>query len=339
MYMFDLSGKITPRENYLRLIKNDNPQYLCHNEVFSDGIFMDPLLGAISRRKPGCETKDAWGVTWSWLPGAPAANPHVTEENKVIKDITEWDKYLNVPWVSKMDIDWTAANNKLASFDREKYLLMAFVPTGLFELSHCLMGFEDALMNYLLEPEAMGELLDVLMEFKLDYLKTLFDHVHPDMVHIHDDWGNKRSLFMAPETWRELLKPRWKKIYDYIHSREVIVQHHADCVCAPIVEDMAEIGIDIWQGIIPQNDIVAVQKRLNGSMALQGGIDGASFDFPDYDEQAVRAEVRRAFDEYVPNGWFVPAIPNGAPLTPGINEIVIDEMNRYGEHFFERMGK
>ena len=57
------------------------------------------------------------------------------------------------------------------------------------------------------------------------------------------------------------------------------------------------------------------------------------------DDEAVRAEVRRAFDEYVPNGWFVPAIPNGAPLTPGINEIVIDEMNRYGEHFFERMGK
>ncbi len=31
-----------------------------------------------------------------------------------------------------------------------------------------MMGFEDALAAYLEEPEAMGELLDVLTEYKLD---------------------------------------------------------------------------------------------------------------------------------------------------------------------------
>ena len=335
--MFDLTGKISPRENYLRLIKGENPQYLCHHDVYSKGLFMDPLVGAIGRKKPGCTTKDAWGITWSWLPGAPGANPHVTEENKVIKDITEWDKYLVVPDISKLDIDWTDAEKRAAEFDRENYLLLSFVPTGLFEMTHSLMGFEDALMNYLLEPEAMGELLDVLTDFKIAYLKELIDHIHPDMVHIHDDWGNKRNLFVAPETWRALLKPRWAKIYDYIHSRGVMIQHHADCVCAPIVEDLVELGIDVWQGIIPQNNIPDVQRRVAGRMGLQGGIDGAIFDFENYDEAAVRAEVRRAFDEYVPAGCFVPAIPNGAPITPGINEIVIDEMNKYGEHFFDRM--
>jgi hypothetical protein len=36
---------------------------------------------------------------------------------------------------------------------------------------------------------------------------------------------------------------------------------------------MAEIGIDVWQGIIPQNNIREVQKRLDGKMALQGGLE------------------------------------------------------------------
>ena len=51
------------------------------------------------------------------------------------------------------------------------------------------MGFEDALVAYLTEPEAMGELLDVLTDYKLEYLKLLIDHIRPDMIHIHDDWG------------------------------------------------------------------------------------------------------------------------------------------------------
>ena len=33
--------------------------------------------------------------------------------------------------------------------------------TGIFEQSHFLMGFEDALMNLLLEPESMQELVAV----------------------------------------------------------------------------------------------------------------------------------------------------------------------------------
>ena len=40
--------------------------------------------------------------------------------------------------------------------------MLAVMKTGLFEQSHFLMGFEDTLMNYLLEPEASEELLDYI---------------------------------------------------------------------------------------------------------------------------------------------------------------------------------
>jgi hypothetical protein len=103
---------------------------------------------------------------------------------------------------------------------------------------------------------------------------------------------------------------------------------------------MAEIGVDVWQGIIPQNDIEAVQKRLGGRMALQGGLDCTPFDYAGgWNEEEVRGLVRFVCDAYVPAGHFVPEVPNGHPLTPGINEILIDEMNSYGERFFDRLGK
>lgn len=335
--MFDLTGKISPRENYLRLMKNDNPQYICHADVYTEGVFNDPIRKHIQNRVPGKITKDAFGVSWKWIEGHVSANPYITEETKVIKDIRHWDKYLNVPWVRDMKIDWSEAEKRANEFDRKNKLLMVGCFSGIFELSHYLMGFEDALTNYLEEPEAMTELLTVLSDFKIDYMKALIDHLKPDMVHFHDDWGNKRNLFMSPQTWRKMIKPHYERIYGYIKSRGVIIQHHADCVCAPIVEDMVELGIDIWQGIIPQNNIPEIQKRLKGKMALQGGLDCTGFDRPGWNEEEVRREVRRCVDEYVPAGYFIPEVPNGAPLTPGINDIIIDELNSYGEHFFDRL--
>ena len=58
-----------------------------------------------------------------------------------------------------------------------------------------------------------------------------------------------------------------------MHDHGVLVMHHADSFLEPIVEDMAEIGVDVWQGVLPENDILKLQKQLDGRMTLMGGID------------------------------------------------------------------
>lgn len=40
--------------------------------------------------------------------------------------------------------------------------------------------------------------------------------------------------------------------------------NHADSYLVPIVEDMAEIGIQVWQGVLPENDIPALQQKRTG---------------------------------------------------------------------------
>src|SRR5699024_8391787 len=104
--------------------------------------------------------------------------------------------------------------------------------TGIFERMHFLMGFEDTLMNLLLEPEAMEELADYICDWKIEYAKQLIDHLHPDVILSHGDWGAKDRLFMSRETWVELFKPRYERLYSYIRSRGVQVIHHADSYLA-----------------------------------------------------------------------------------------------------------
>ena len=52
---------------------------------------------------------------------------------------------------------------------------MAFMPTGVFERLHFLMGFEDMLMNFLLEPEDMMDLCNAIGEYRYQYMKLIVD--------------------------------------------------------------------------------------------------------------------------------------------------------------------
>ena len=135
---------------------------------------------------------------------------------------------------------------------------------------------------------------------------------------------------MAPETWRELFKEPYRRLYDYLHEQGVIVMHHGDSYMEPVVEDMAEIGVDIWQGVLPSNDIKAVSEKVGDRMLLMGGIDSV-IDRAYATEEEIRKETRRACEEYGDLKGFWPGITYGGPGTiyPHVEETVIDEINKY----------
>ena len=163
--------------------------------------------------------------------------------------------------------------------------------TGIFEQLHMLMTFEDTLTNMLEEPEDMQDLIDAICEYRLNYMKLIVEHLHPDVIVSHDDFGSKTSLFMSPNTWRELFKEPYRRLYSYLHENGVIVMHHGDSYLEPIVEDMAEIGIDIWQGVLPTNDIAAISEKVGDRMLLMGGIDSV-IDREDATNVSLRDEMK-----------------------------------------------
>lgn len=323
------------KNNFLETLRRGKPERFV-NEWEPFGAVFDPLMGTQLTAIPGQSVLDPWGVTIYWGESEPGAMPIVNEETKVCKDITEWKKYVKAPDSINASLDWTQANNQAAEIHKQGKLTMSLMATGLFEQSHYLMGFEDALVNLLIEPDASHELLDYITEFKLSYAKILVENFHPDVVLFHDDWGSKTSLFMQPDTWREFFKPRYKKIYNYFKENNVIIMHHADSYCQPIVQDMVDIGIDIWQGVLPQNDIPAIQKEVGGKLLLMGGIDASIVDQPDWKEEIIREEVQRACAKYAPGGNFIPCLTYGGEgsIFPGVNDIIMDEIRKLNAKYF-----
>lgn len=333
---------LTAKQNFLETIKRGGkPDRIV--KQFEGTVFLpgDPVaLFVRGQRYMGMPpTKDKWGTEIMWPDGIPAAMPHVTEANKVIKDITCWRDFVKVPdLIANCSADelWEPYLERVRAVDRENNLVMAFAPTGIFERLHFLMGFEDMFINLMTEPEAMKDLADAIGEYRYRGMKLMVDHVHPDVLHSHDDWGSKQNLFIQPELWREYIKPQYAKAYGYVHENGVIIEHHADSFCEQIVEDMVDLHIDVWQGVLPQNDIVRIQKQLGGRMALMGGIDAAIVDRADATEEEIRTETRRVLETYCPNGNFIPCITYGGPGTiyPQGDQFINDEIDRYNREVY-----
>lgn len=332
---------LNAKQNFLETLKKGKPDRIV--KQFEGIVFLpgDPVGNYVrgNRYAGMAPMKDLWGTTILWPGDSVAAMPHVNEETKVIRDITTWREFTKVPdLIANCSADelWEPYVERIAAVDRNENLVMAFAPTGVFERLHFLMGFEDMFINFMTEPEAMKDLCDAIGEYRYQGMKLIVEHAKPDMILSHDDWGSKLNLFIQPHLWREFIKPQYEKAYGYLHDNGVIIMHHADSFMEQIVEDMVDIHIDIWQGAIPQNDLVAIQKQLDGRMTLMGGLDAAIVDRSDSTEAEIRKETRRVLDTYCVNGNFIPSITYGGPGTiyPNGDLFINDEIDRYNkEHF------
>lgn len=325
---------LTPKQNFLETIRQGgSPDRLTNCYTSFQMVGGDPIFHYLrDNRVKGTISYDRWGTKIDFSEGQIAPCPIVTEETQVIKDIEEWENYVKVPDLHAVAAagDWAEAYASKAALDSDRYLSLYAMGTGTFEQCHMLMTFEDTLCNFLMYPDEMHALIDAITEYRLAYMQEIVEHLHPDAILSHDDWGSKNSLFMHPDTWREFFKEPYRKLYTYLKENGVIILHHSDSFCEPIVSDMIDIGVDVWQGVIPDNDIVRLGAEHEGKICLMGGIDSV-IDRADSTEEEIRAEARRACETYGKVSGFMPSYTYGGPgtLFPHVMPILHDEINKY----------
>lgn len=324
---------MTPKEIMLELLRPDGQPDRELDQY--EALYMalgDPINRYLrGNRVRGTTSVDRWGTTILFPEDAPGPMPHVTPELKVLRDITHWKDQIKAPdLTANCSEGWEDFSRRSREECGNDRLLTGFMGTGIFEQCHFLMGFEDTLTNLYEHPKEMHELIEYITEYRIHYVKMLIDGLHPDVIFSHDDWGAKDALFMKPEMWREFFKEPYRQFYGYIRSQDVIAIHHADSYLVPIVDDMIEIGIQVWQGVLPENDIPALQAHTRGKLVLMGGI-GAEIDRPDISEEYARNYIRSALENYCPGGHYIPSITYGLAGTvyPQADKYIDDEIRKY----------
>lgn len=328
---------LTKRENLLETIRGGKPdrfvkQYEFLNQIMEAAFAMEgiPL-------QPGTKpSQDLWGVTWNFPKGQIGGFPMHDSEHKVIKDITQWERFVKKPIVPTSEEKWAPAIAHAKSINREEEFVTAIYAPGIFEMTHHLMGMEDSLMGFYEEPEAMHQLLDLITSFELENAEMIVNKLRPDALFHHDDWGSQISSFMSPEMFNEFIVPQYKKIYGFYKSNGVeIIVHHSDSYGANLVPSMIDMGIDIWQGTMKTNNIPELIHNYGTKISFMGGLHSGELDFPNWTPTIIANEVEKACKL---NGkeYYIPCITHGGPMShfPGVYEEIDKQIDRMSKEMF-----
>jgi uroporphyrinogen-III decarboxylase len=238
-----------------------------------------------------------------------------------------------MPQTSFPEEEWKDAVDAMAAVDRKERFATIGYFGGVFERLHYLQGMEQAMINLYEEPEASHELIDFITEYELSWAREMLDHLHPDAIFHHDDWGTGNSTFLSPEMFREFIKPAYAKIYKFYRDKGVqLIIHHSDSWAASLVPDMVDLGIDIWQGTMSTNNIPELIKNYGGKISFMGGLDSGRLDKADWSKEEIKKDVEAACRA---NGklYYIPCLIQGGPFStfPGVYEAAteaIDEMSK-----------
>ena len=329
---------LTGIENLKETMKRDgHPDRFVNQYEFLHLLLPDMYyMGGLNQ--PGGESHDAYGVLWRFQKGQMGQFPVHDEQHKVIKDICEWDKILTqIPQAPTAPEYWGMLNGFASqAVPGEQYVAACFVQ-GVFERLHALMGMEDAMIAMYEEPEKVHELIDFITEAELDFAKNIMDHVPSvNAIFHHDDWGSGTNSFLSPAMFDEFITPAYKKIYGYWRERGVeLVVHHSDSYAANLVPAMIEMGVDIWQGAVPENDIPKLVEQYAGQITFMGEIRTLAIDIPNVTHEQIAAEVERACRK-CKGPSFIPCLTAGLPISHFGNtyEQVSAEIDRMSKEMF-----
>jgi len=249
---------------------------------------------------------DDWGIKWG-------KNPYYYDMvDRPLKDATIEDLE-NFPWPDPNDparYDGLREDAKNLFQDTDYAIVTDAIFGGLFECAWWLRGFEKFNVDMYKRPDFTELLLDKILELYMGFYGRYLDAVgdYVQMVELGDDLGAQTGPIMSPAMLRKYFKPRYKRLYDMIHSKtRAKVFHHTCGSVYPFIKELIEVGVDVLNPIQPlaaMMDIGRIKREFGHILSLHGGID-IQRTLPYGAREDVVAEVKRVIRLAAPNGGYI----------------------------------
>ena len=319
---------ISVRENYLRCVKGEEPYWMPayfyeSNTVWPDALEEHPI--------PEVDGFDWWGVDWKMVEDIQGM---ITKPGtRVINDFENWEN--DVEWPDLSLVDFQADGEKIRkAYDPDRPHIYESVE-GLTERLHEMMPFDEFLLTFYEEPEALERFLKKMADYKIECCRQVFDNYgRVDGVLYHDDWGTQRSGFFSNEMFRKQIMPQTERLFDYIRGEGKFIELHSCGKNIQYVPMMLEMGIDMWtpQDCINEPDML--NQKYGKEMTFTFALPLKSSDT----EDEIRNKVRDFVDRYGENGRVMCWIKSENPVTDSaLEEIARDELYRYSKIYYDRL--
>ncbi|MBQ6707097.1 MAG: uroporphyrinogen decarboxylase [Clostridia bacterium] len=275
---------MTNKERVIAAIRFQKPDRVPHNIDFTSRMYermveytgnpnyIDTINNHITffaLSKPDVEVKpgffmDEFGVVWN----RSGVDKDIGVIDRVLLEEPEDLDTYEFPPIDEALIRSTLEALEKTNRDNFKVAGIGF---SLFERGWTLRGMENLLCDMIAEPDFVHELLDKITDRLLRILDIALEYDF-DCFYFGDDWGQEKGLIMGPAAWRTFIKPRLKKLYDRVHRAGKYVSQHSCGDLREIMDDLCEIGLDIYQTFQPEIYGYEYAEKLYGKITIWGGV-------------------------------------------------------------------
>jgi uroporphyrinogen decarboxylase len=178
---------------------------------------------------------------------------------------------------------------------------------SLFERAWTLRGMENLLMDMVLHPDFVHELLNRIADYNIAQVSEALRY-EIDAVYFGDDWGQQQGLIMGPESWKKFLYPVLRRMYRVVRDAGKFVMIHSCGDVDELFDDLITIGLNCFNPFQPEvMDVFGLLKRYRGRLAFHGGLS-TQRTLPYGSAEDVKRETSRLIDMGKKGGYiFAPA--------------------------------
>ena len=207
--------------------------------------------------------------------------------------------------------------------NRRDYFVGCDVSPCGFEMYWRLRGMENALLDMIAEPDLAWTMLGRCADFSILLSRLACDWFDLDWLWTGDDVASQQSMMLSPESWRTLIKPHLKRVFDVGKSHGLRVAYHCCGALRPIIPDLIEIGMDVLnpvQSNCPGMDPFELKREFGKDLAFMGGLDTQGI-LPFGSETEVRRTTAQLIDHMTADGggYILAASHTIPPETPDAN--------------------
>jgi uroporphyrinogen decarboxylase len=252
---------------------------------------------------------DEFGIRWSM----PDDTPYYMDitlhplANATLKDLKDY------PWPKGDDPGRFAGlrERALQLWKETPYAVVSGISGVVYEFCWYMRGLEQWFCDLMTEPEFCEAMLDQTLKFWLDWFRGFLDEVADvvDVIMIGDDIAGQNGPLFQPELYRRIVKPRHKRLVQYIRSRtNARIWYHTCGSCMDFIPDLLDNGIHILNPVqISARNMnpAELKRRFGDRLAFWGGGCDAQHILSRGTPSEVAANVRENVQALMPGGGYV----------------------------------
>ncbi len=254
---------------------------------------------------------DEWGIGWKMPKSGGWYFDQFFHPLAGAQTLTDLEGY---PFPNPNDPDrYAGLGDRLCHAARVKRqgVFLGSMCSGILELAAWMRGFEnfyaDLVTNEKLAVGLMRRILEIKMRYWEIALREAGEDV--DVVGEADDLGAQLRPLISPATYRRLIKPLHKELFDFIHSRtHAKLFFHSCGAIRPLIPDLIDVGVNVLNPVqvsAAGMDSAELKQEFGNELVFWGGGVDTQHILAHGTPEQVREEVQRRIKDLAANGGFI----------------------------------